>query len=77
MEFTTQQELYVKLLPVFRVKTRLIQYNGYSEITNKDIWIYLGMNKWRYSNNLTISEVVNDIITVQLEEVSKYIGGRK
>lgn len=34
MEFTSQQELYQKLQPVFNVKKRLIKNSEYKDITN-------------------------------------------
>lgn len=71
MEFTSQQQLYNKLLPVFNVKKRLIKNNEYNDITNKDIWYYLIENKWKNSYNLTISDIVNDIITLDLELIAK------
>ena len=64
MEFSSQQELYNKLLPVFNVKKRLIKNSKYKDIKNEDIWYYLIENKWRTYHNLTISDIVNDIITL-------------
>ena len=67
MEFSSQQELYKKLLPVFNVKKRLIQNSKYKHITNQDIWTYLTENKWKTALDLTISDIVNDIINLDLE----------
>lgn len=77
MEYTTQKELYLKLLPVFKVKNRLISKSRYNHITNEFIWSYLSKTKWCKSHNLTISEIVNDIITVEPDQINKYIGGTK
>ena len=71
MEFSSQQELYNKLIPVFNVKKRLINNSEYKDITNEDIWNYLIENKWRTYHNLTISDIVNDIITLDLELIKK------
>ena len=71
MEFTSQQQLYNKLLPVFNVKKRLTKNTEYKDITNQDIWYYLIENKWRTYHNLTISDIVNDIITIDLELIAK------
>jgi len=71
MEFSSQQELYNKLLPVFNVKKRLIKNSKYKDIKNEDIWYYLIENKWRTYHNLTISDIVNDIITLDLELITK------
>jgi len=73
MEYTSQLDLYNKLLPVFKVKKRLIQYSKYKHITNENIWFYLIETKWKKAHNLTISEIVNDIITLDLEEINKNI----
>lgn len=74
MEFTSQKELYLKLLPVFNVKKRLISITKYKDITNEFIWKYLIETKWRNSINLTIGEMVNDIITIDIDKVHKFIG---
>lgn len=73
MEYTSQLDLYNKLLPVFNVKKRLIQYSKYKHITNENIWFYLIETKWKKAHNLTISQIVNDIITIDLEELNKNI----
>lgn len=75
MKFSTKEELYQKLLPVFRVKERLIKITKYSDITKEEIYQYLSVNKWRFGKNLTLAEIVNDIITLDLSEI--YLGGRK
>jgi len=74
MEFTSLGQLYKKLIPVFNVKKRLINNSKYKHITNEDIWLYLTENKWKRANNLTFAEIVNDIITIDLEEVNKKQG---
>ena len=71
MEYTSQNDLYKKLLPVFNVKKRLILHSKYKNITNEDIWLYLIETKWKKSHNLCISEIVNDIITIDLEKINK------
>ncbi len=76
MEYTSQKELYLALLPVFNVKKRLLSITKYN-INNEDIWLYLINNKWKNSYNLTISEVVNDIITVEVEKIKNLKGGEQ
>ena len=68
MEYTSQKELYLALLPVFNVKKRLLNISKYN-ITNEDIWKYLTLTKWKYSHNLTISEMVNDIIMLDTNNI--------
>lgn len=75
MEFTTQKELYQALAPVFEVKKRIASITKYRMITKEDIYRYLAINKWRFCDNLTIAEIVNDIITIDLKEVEDFLGG--
>ncbi len=72
MEYTTQKELYLHLIPAFNVKKRLLQLSNYKNITNIDIWKYLSIHKWKSSIDLTLADIVNDIISVDIYDVLKY-----
>jgi len=69
MEYSSQLELYLALLPAFKVKHRLLSITNYKDITDEEIWKYLTLTKWRYSHNLTISEMVNDIIMLDTNNI--------
>lgn len=69
MEFTSLSQLYRTLIPAFNVKQRLIKNSKYKEITNENIWSYLTDTKWRNAKDLSLSEMINDIITVDLEHI--------
>ena len=73
-EFSSLKELYLNLIPAFRVKNRLIK-NSNLDITNKDIWLYLKNNKWQNSYGLTLSDMASDIINVDLNDILKYREG--
>ena len=75
MEFGSLQQLYKKLIPAFNVKKRLILNSKYKEITNENIWVYLTETKWKTANNLSLPEMINDIITVDLEDINNYMEG--
>ena len=75
MEFKSQLELYQKLIPVFNVKKRLSKITKHHNIDNKTIWKYLVINKWKDSYNLQLSEMVNDIITLDLNNIYKLTEG--
>jgi len=77
MEYTNQKELYIALLPAFSVKRRLNSITKYPNIKNSDIWRYLAESKWKYSINLTISDMVNDIIMVDVNDINQFIQGGK
>ena len=72
MEFRSQKELYLNLVPALNVKMKLLKRNKMDDITKEDIWNYLRDNKWKNSVDLTLSDMVNDIIHVDNNEVSNY-----
>ena len=76
MEYNNQKELYIALLPVFSVKKRLNSITKYPDTKNSDIWYYLVENKWRHTTGLTIFDMVNDIIMVDISDVNKN-GGKQ
>ena len=75
MEFTSLQQLYKKLIPAFNVKKRLILKSKYKDINNENIWNYLTETKWKKATDLSLPEMINDIITVELEDIYKYMEG--
>ena len=72
-EYKNQKELYNNLIPALNVKMRLLKKSNYNDIKEKDIWNYLKNNKWINSINLTISEMVNDIIHADNKEIDIYV----
>lgn len=76
-EFTSQKELYQRLIPAFNVKLRLLKESNYKDITKKDIWNYLKDNKWCKSIDLTLAEMVNDIIHADNKAIEIYIKNNK
>ena len=75
MEYNSLKELYRALIPAFNVKKRLISNSIYKDIRNEDIWKYLAENIWPYDINLTIGDIVNDIINVDIELVNEFKQG--
>lgn len=76
MEYNSERELFEDLKGAFKVKLRMIE-GTYDNISMLDIYDYLKLNKWRYAKDLTISEIVNDIIDVDIAKVEDYIESRK
>ena len=72
MEFRIQKELYLNLIPALNVKMKLLKRNKMNNITKEDIWNYLKDNKWKNSVDLTLADMVNDIIHVDNNDVSNY-----
>ena len=72
MEYQNLKELYKDLKGAFNVKLRLIG-EDYKHIKINEIWDYLRINKWSNDIGLTISEMVNDIIDVDIKKVNEYV----
>lgn len=72
MEYSSQEELFNSLKGAFNVKLRLIK-DEYDYINSVDIWNYLKINKWCKDKNLSLSEMVNDIIDVDMEKVDVFL----
>ncbi len=71
-KFKSLEELYRKLLPALRCKCNDLKRNGISYILEEDVWEYLRLSKWCKKCNLTLGEMVNDILWVNNEEFKKY-----
>lgn len=72
MEYKSQEELFKSLRGAFQVKLRMIN-DKYDYIKMVDIWNYLKVNKWCKDKNLGISEMVHDIIDVDIEKVDLFL----
>lgn len=72
MIYSTQEELFKILSGAFKVKLRIIK-NRYDYIKMVDIWNYLKINKWCKDRNLSISEMTNDIISVDIDKVDMFL----
>lgn len=72
MEYKSEEELFNSLRGAFNVKLRMIN-EEYNYIKMVDIWNYLKLNKWIKTKNLSISEMVNDIIDVDINKVDLFL----
>ncbi len=70
--YKDQKELFNILSGAFNVKLRLIN-KEYNYIKKIDIWNYLKINKWCKDKNLSLSEMVNDIIKVDITKVDIFL----
>lgn len=73
-EFASLEELYERITPALntvRYETKLI-YN--IDIKNSEVWEYLADKKWKSASNLSLAEMVNDILTIDIDELKESIG---
>lgn len=72
MEFSSLEELYNRLKPALRTKKRELKENGYGYLKIEDIWNYLKESKWKRSNNLSLNDMVSDILNADNEFIDDY-----
>ncbi len=73
IKFNSLEELYKRLVPAMETKVNELKNSGISYININDIWEYLKNNKWNKSNNLSLSDCVDDILNTKDEDYKKYI----
>ena len=71
-EYKSQKELYEGLIPAINVKIKNLKKNKINNITKEDIWDYLKETKWKNSIDLTLADMVQDIIHTNNEELVNY-----
>ncbi len=70
--FNNIEALYKRLTPALKSKKKELNRLGYTSISEFDIWSCLKDTKWIKSINLTLADMVNDIMTITEEELAKY-----
>ena len=73
LEFSSQEELYKRVQPALKAKLAELHRLGYPYIQLIDIWNYLIFSKWKKAKNLTLSDIVNDILHVDNHKLDEYL----
>ena len=72
LEFSSLKDLYLRVEPALTSKKTELDRIGLSYIDKKDIWDYLVENKWKVGIDLTLSDVVDDILNTDNNLIDKY-----
>lgn len=59
--------------PVLSSKMEEFHMLGYEEVTENDLLGYLEMKKWKKEKELSLHQVVNDILSVKITQVMSYV----
>lgn len=73
IKFKSLEELYKRLIPAFNVKINDLRRNNIKNIHSEDLWNYLRKNSWNNSTNLSLGEMVNDILNLSDKEIVNYV----
>ena len=73
IKFNNLEELYQRLKPAMETKVDELKRDNIKYVNVNDIWEYLKKYKWSKSNNLSLSDCVDDILNTPNAEYKKYI----
>jgi len=71
--FSSLEELYNRVKPALKSKINDLKRVGVNYVQEADVWNYLKNNLWCKKANLTLGEMVNDIMTVSNIELETYV----
>ena len=73
LSFSNVKDLALRVRPALNTKRKELTRLGYSNITNNDIWRFLVATKWLTSKDLTLADIVDDILHVDNNKLNIYI----
>jgi len=73
LEFSSLEELYNHIKPALKAKQCEMKRNGYDYIKIEDIWNYFKEVKWKKASDLSISEMVSDILNTSDMQIDLYL----
>ncbi len=65
-------DLYKRVLPALNCKVRELKRAGVDNIEKEDIWNYLLKVKWANAVGLNLSDMVNDILKIDKDDLIKF-----
>lgn len=71
--FKSLEELYNRVKPALKSKCKDLKRVGINYVQEVDVWNFLKNTKWINSTNLTLGDMVNDIMTVSNNDLEKYV----
>lgn len=73
IKFNSLEDLYNRLKPALRSKIKELHKLDKIYIKENDIFDFLTDNKWENSNNLTLDQMVDDILYVDNDLIDEYV----
>lgn len=71
IEFKNLSELRKRVTPALNTKLKELKAKNYNYVTIDDIWDFLIKN-WKKSKNLTLYDIINDILNLNNEDIEEY-----
>lgn len=73
VKFKTLSELYQRVLPALRSKTKELKRNYMEYIKEEDVWNCLKETKWYKCRTLTLHDMVDDILNTENTTFDLYV----
>jgi len=73
IKFSSLSELYNKLKPALNTKVTDLKRHDIKHIGPQDIWLYLKNHYWHGVDNLTLGDMVNDILSTPNQELVDFM----
>lgn len=71
--FNSLEELYQRIKPALLTKKQEMIRRGYKYIKEEDIWNYLKEIKWKNSKDLSLYDMVSDILNSEDLVIDAYL----
>lgn len=71
--FESLEELYKRIKPALITKKNEMNRDGYIYIKEEDIWNYLKEIKWKNARDLSLSEMISDILNTDNIIIDSYL----
>lgn len=71
--FDSLEDLMTRIKPALTTKKEEMRRDGFSYIKEEDIWNYLKEIKWKNSVDLSLYEMVNDVLNVDNYLIDNYL----
>jgi hypothetical protein len=73
IEFSSLEELYRRIRPALHTKCEEMKRSGFPYVKEEDIWNYLKEVKWINSKNLSLYQMVSDVLNVENALIDRYL----
>ena len=75
-EINSLRDLYELLYPALKSKEREMHDLKHLYIKDTDIWEYLKNNVWNEATDLTLSDMVSDILHTDNDKIASYLAAK-
>lgn len=74
--FSSKEELYQRVKPALNAKVQEMHRLGYTYITIDDVWNYLVQVKWLKGKDLTLADLIHDILHAENKRIDEFLKGK-